>query len=193
LTDEVTRENWLKYNNPDGPQQTEMGIALPPWIIEAQNNIWVLGVYGLMFGIALPALVGRWWFGNRAQTKDGVDASTAASFFRALKEESDMATVVGALGQAAEWNSKTASKRQQQIDALEEQVSSKLGENWMELCRLADANGQAHPGRRQALVLLYAHLLRLPITDASLQKGKHISPFSHRIQSADLKLQSKLV
>lgn len=36
-----------------------MGIALPKWIIEGKNNIWVLGVYGLVFGGALPALVVR--------------------------------------------------------------------------------------------------------------------------------------
>lgn len=36
-----------------------MGIALPQWIVEGQNNIWVLGVYGLLFGGALPALVVR--------------------------------------------------------------------------------------------------------------------------------------
>ena len=34
-----------------------MGIALPQWIIEGKNNIWVLGLYGLLFGGALPALV----------------------------------------------------------------------------------------------------------------------------------------
>jgi translocation protein SEC63 len=176
LTDEVTRENWLKYNNPDGPQQTEMGIALPPWIIEAQNNIWVLGAYGLIFGGALPALVGRWWFGSRAQTKDGVEASTAASFFRLLKEESEMADVVGALGRAAEWNAKNkaaskVSQRQQHLDALEEQIKAKLGDNWTDICRLAEASGLGHAGRRQALVLLYAHFLRLPVEDASLAKG----------------------
>ena len=34
-----------------------MGIALPTWVVEGQNNIWVLGVYGLVFGIALPYIV----------------------------------------------------------------------------------------------------------------------------------------
>lgn len=44
-----------------------MGIALPEWVIESQNNIWVLGAYGLVFGLGLPYLVvralvlgGRW-------------------------------------------------------------------------------------------------------------------------------------
>lgn len=34
-----------------------MGIALPKWIIEGKNNIWVLGAYGILFGGALPTLV----------------------------------------------------------------------------------------------------------------------------------------
>lgn len=36
-----------------------MGIALPQWIIEGHNNIWVLAVYGLVFGIGLPMLLVR--------------------------------------------------------------------------------------------------------------------------------------
>lgn len=34
-----------------------MGIAIPKWIVEGKNNIWVLGFYGIVFGGALPALV----------------------------------------------------------------------------------------------------------------------------------------
>jgi translocation protein SEC63 len=176
----VTRENLLKYNHPDGPQPVTTGIALPPWIVEAQNNIWVLGVYGLIFGGALPAMVGRWWFGSRAQTKDGVEVNTAAAFFRTIKEESGMSDVVGALGHAAEWDAgdKSASKvsqRQQHLDALESAISSKLGNDWSEIRRLAQATGATHPGRRQALILLYAHLLRLPVEDATLAKGEVFS------------------
>jgi hypothetical protein len=59
LTDEKIKENWIKYNHPDGPQSTTMGIALPKWIVEGKNRIWVLAVYGLVFGGALPALVVR--------------------------------------------------------------------------------------------------------------------------------------
>jgi preprotein translocase subunit Sec63 len=34
-----------------------MGIALPPWIVEAHNNAWVLGFYGILFGVGLPIVV----------------------------------------------------------------------------------------------------------------------------------------
>jgi translocation protein SEC63 len=39
-----------------------MGIALPKWIIEGKNRIWVLAAYGLVFGGALPALVVSCYF-----------------------------------------------------------------------------------------------------------------------------------
>ncbi len=57
LTDETIRKNWEMYGHPDGRQEVSMGIALPKWIVESGNNIWVLGAYGLLFGGALPALV----------------------------------------------------------------------------------------------------------------------------------------
>lgn len=41
LTDEVSRQNWELYGNPDGPQAAVFGIALPSWIVDKDNSIWV--------------------------------------------------------------------------------------------------------------------------------------------------------
>ncbi|ESN99078.1 hypothetical protein HELRODRAFT_188993 [Helobdella robusta] len=41
LTDDEARKNWEEYGNPDGPGATQVGIALPKWIVEKQNSIWV--------------------------------------------------------------------------------------------------------------------------------------------------------
>ena len=57
LTDEITRENLAKYGNPDGPQQREDKIAIPQWVVEGRNNIWVLGAYGLVLGGGIPFVV----------------------------------------------------------------------------------------------------------------------------------------
>jgi translocation protein SEC63 len=57
LTDEVTRENLAKYGNPDGPQQREDKIAIPQWVVEGKNGIWVLGAYGLVLGVGIPWIV----------------------------------------------------------------------------------------------------------------------------------------
>ena len=59
LTDDVARENWEKYGNPDGPGVTEFGIALPVWLVQGNNSIWVLGLYGIVFMIILPTVVVR--------------------------------------------------------------------------------------------------------------------------------------
>lgn len=54
MTDETVRKNFELYGHPDGRQEMSMGIALPTWVVESQNNIWVLGAYGLVFGLGLP-------------------------------------------------------------------------------------------------------------------------------------------
>ncbi|KAK2171190.1 hypothetical protein NP493_1094g02025 [Ridgeia piscesae] len=57
LTDEEARKNWEEYGNPDGPGATHFGIALPKWIVEKQNSVWVLGLYALVFMVVLPVVV----------------------------------------------------------------------------------------------------------------------------------------
>ncbi|OQV17240.1 Translocation protein SEC63-like protein [Hypsibius exemplaris] len=72
LTDPIARENWEKYGNPDGPGVTEFGIALPVWLVEGNNSIWVLGLYGLVFMIILPTAVGMWWYRSIRYTSEAV-------------------------------------------------------------------------------------------------------------------------
>lgn len=153
-----------------------MGIALPKWIVESQNNVWVLGVYGLLFGGALPLLVGRWWFGNRQKTKDGINAKSASAFFKSIREDASTEDVVGALGKAFEWElptTKAAHSADAELDELDKAVSSKAGSQYVEVKKLArDAQGQLHESRRRALILIYAHLTRTEIKSPHLQKGE---------------------
>ncbi|KZT66980.1 hypothetical protein DAEQUDRAFT_813134 [Daedalea quercina L-15889] len=172
LTDETIRKNWELYGHPDGRQEVSMGIALPKWIVESGNNVWVLGAYGLLFGGALPALVGRWWFGNRDKTKDGVKARSAAAFFKSLNEDSSIDEVVAGFVKAFEWERPKAivSKRENEFDDLEEQIKKRLGGKWAELRKLAEVMPGEHEMRRRAFILLYAHLLRIPIGNQSLRQ-----------------------
>ena len=59
LTDDVARENWEKYGNPDGPQAATFGIALPSWIVSEENSIWLLVLYIGVFVFGLPVIVVR--------------------------------------------------------------------------------------------------------------------------------------
>jgi len=42
LTDEVARRNWERFGNPDGPQTTKVGIGLPRFLLEKDNNLMIL-------------------------------------------------------------------------------------------------------------------------------------------------------
>ncbi|KZT21226.1 DnaJ-domain-containing protein [Neolentinus lepideus HHB14362 ss-1] len=162
LTDETIRKNWELYGHPDGRQEIIMGIALPKWIIEGKNNIWVLGAYGLVFGGALPAVVGQWWFGNRRKTKDGVEADTAATFFKAIKEEAGAGDVLAVVAPATPRKA-SAAQDAAEIGRLEAKIREQLAKSELVALPKDEKN-------RRALVLVYAHLLRLPVESASLQK-----------------------
>ncbi|GJJ07811.1 hypothetical protein Clacol_002016 [Clathrus columnatus] len=153
LTDETIRQNVIDYNDPDGRQQFSMGIAIPHWIVESQNSIWVLGVYGLLFGAGLPALVGRWWFGSRSYTKDGVRVETAELFFKSIREDISDSELLILLGKALA-NEKNILPNTA-ADGLQSQITGRLGANW--------AGNERDPKVLYTLILLYAHLLRIPV------------------------------
>lgn len=173
LTDPVIRENWEKYNNPDGRQEMSMGIALPAWIVAGHNNIYVLGVYAVLVGGVLPMLVGRWWFGNRQKTKDGIHANSAAAFFLNLKEESTDADVVRVLASAYQFE--TVPSVKESTDDLEAEIREAVGPTvW---AGIVGENAR----QQRAMVLLYAHLLRLNVSKG-LAKGRFVLlplPVSH--------------
>ncbi|KAF4602544.1 secretory subunit [Pleurotus pulmonarius] len=176
LTDATIRQNWELYGHPDGRQEMSMGIALPKWIVEGKNNIYVLGFYALVIGLGLPLLVGRWWFGSRQRTKDGVNAKSAAAFFKTLKEESAMGDVVGSLGKAYEYENPspiTSAAEREELKALEKEIALSADKKWTDVKKLIETDDGKGPGfetRWKALVLIYAHLLRLPVKAPSLQQ-----------------------
>lgn len=149
-----------------------MGIALPKTIVEGRNRMYVLGAYALIFGAMLPALVGRWWFGNREKTKDGVNARSAAAFFKSLSEESNIDEVVATVGKSFEWERPKQLKQIKELDELEQQIEKVLGPKWGSLKTLAEVLPKQYTARRRAFILLYAHLLRLPVSSSSLRDGE---------------------
>ncbi|KAF7309615.1 J domain-containing protein [Mycena indigotica] len=153
LVDPVIRENLEKYGNPDGRQELSMGIALPAWLVAGQNNIYVLGAYALLIGGLLPVLVGRWWFGNRQKTKDGVNTRSAAAFFQNLTEDSTEADVVRILAAAYAFESVDTSK--ESTKGLENQIQATVGSSvWSNIVGV-DVR------QRRSMTLLYAYLLRI--------------------------------
>ncbi|ODV79964.1 translocation protein [Suhomyces tanzawaensis NRRL Y-17324] len=84
LTDEVTRNNFLKYGHPDGPQDVSHGIALPKFLVEGKYSSLMIVVYFLLIGVLLPTIVGTWWGNVKSYTKRGLHIETAGLFTRRL-------------------------------------------------------------------------------------------------------------
>ncbi|CAF2060985.1 unnamed protein product [Rotaria magnacalcarata] len=61
LTDEESKNNWKTYGNPDGPGVTHFGIALPKWLVDHKNSLFVLLIYTGVFMIVLPVIICIWW------------------------------------------------------------------------------------------------------------------------------------
>ncbi|GAA5854067.1 hypothetical protein JCM9279_004370 [Rhodotorula babjevae] len=179
LTDDVSRRNYELYGHPDGKQEFSSGIALPAWIVESKNSPFVIGAYALLLGVVLPVLVGRWWYGTRKLTKDGVLNSTASKYFHALKEESTFPQLVDVLASSDEFavNPKLVKLRKapgkaavdeyaRLVSTVREGVDGKAG--W-------EGYATWSPAKKRARVMIAAYLLRLPIQDANLLKEKYLT------------------
>ncbi|KAI6003519.1 translocation protein sec63 [Pisolithus orientalis] len=161
LTDETIRRNYELYGHPDGRQELSMGIAIPSWIVEGKNNVWVLGIYGILVGGVLPGMVGKWWFGNRGRTKEGVSAKTAEGFWKGLAETSGI-TEVGKVFVNA-FQHERVTKVGGDLRKVEGEIEKRLGKDWSEL-----KSSPADEASTRALVLLYAHFLRLELGSKAL-------------------------
>ena len=83
---------------------------------------------------------------------------------------------MGTLGKAYKWELPVKARASDEVDQLEKSIEGRLGSKWTEVRRLAqDYDGQLHILRREALILLYSHLLRLDVQDPALQKRASIS------------------
>lgn len=103
MTDDDIRRNYEEYGHPDGKQEYSIGIALPKWIVESTNGYFLLAFYGLLFGVLMPAIVGKWWYGSRNLTKEGIETETAARYFKAVKENSRENDIVNMLAASHEF------------------------------------------------------------------------------------------
>lgn len=181
LTDEQIRQNYEQYGHPDGKQEFSMGIALPKWMIETQNNGYVLGVYGLLFGIFLPWFVGSWWYGSRRITKDGALTVTADGYFKELKEDVDFERAVEILCASTEFSAKNPKgslirnlKNESAFSALQNKVFESMKQHQIDTNSIESALRSKKSYTGKAALLLYAHMLRVPISDRSLLRGESI-------------------
>ena len=172
LLDEEVRNNWMQYGHPDGKQSFSIGIALPKLMITQGNGKYVLLFYALILGVLLPYVVGKWWYGTQALTKDGVIIASAGRIFKEWKEDITIGGVAAATSTGEEFQELIGdSDTDTGLSRLEKRVlavSPGLSKRDKE-----ELKGIDDPQRRTVLALLWAYLARLELEDASLESKKY--------------------
>ncbi|CAG9771193.1 unnamed protein product [Ceutorhynchus assimilis] len=172
LTDDEARKNWEKYGNPDGPGAMSFGIALPSWIVEKENSVWVLGLYALVFMVALPIVVGTWWYRSIKFTGDQVLLDTTQIYYYFFHKTPNMALkrVIMILAASLEFDKKHNSEieeRQSDNDEVPQLIKKlpNLNEKNKErpLCHLYSIKARA---------IIHAHLSRIPLNPDTLEKDR---------------------
>ncbi|CAO3675952.1 unnamed protein product [Umbelopsis vinacea] len=173
LTDEDTRKNYEEYGHPDGKQSYSMGIALPKWLVEGSNSYITLAFYGLLFGIFLPTHIARWWYRSRRLTRDGILNGSMALYFKELKENSTHRDIIDILSTSIEFKENIVIRPSDDanlvpiVAAIKEEMDNRYGQKFEKSKRQYSA-----PYCYKAKVLLFAHLLRVKITDSGLLKDQ---------------------
>ncbi|KAF9984231.1 secretory subunit [Modicella reniformis] len=173
LTDDETRENWEKYGHPDGSRSSmTMSIALPPWLVEAHNNFWVLSAYGIVCGLMLPYFIGKWWYRSGNFTKDRIRTKTMGVFFKKLKETSNPKEIVEILSLAEEFKVDIVSRPSDEaaLEKLAVQVGTALESRNGEKFEYTKKTNS--PASLKVLTLLYAHTLNVPVENKDLAQDQ---------------------
>ena len=144
------------------------GIALPAWIVEKENSIWVLGLYTLVFMIGLPTVVAIWWYRSSKFSADQVLIDTTQMYYYFFHKTPNMMyrralMVLSASFEFEKGHNSAIVERESdnyEIPPLFKQLPN-LGEKNKErpLCFIYSV---------KARVLLHAHLSRVPLNPDSL-------------------------
>lgn len=183
LTDDEVRNNYLMYGNPDGKQSTNVGIAIPQWVI-AEGNRWVvIAFYAALLGILLPYLVGKWWYGTQAVTKDKILLSSAAKMFKEYKEDIDEGGVVAALSAGDEYRDILKGRK---ADAGAAKIESAVtASGALQASDIEKLRSIDDPIRRKTLCLLWAYLVRIDLGDHELNRQKYeVAPIALNLNNA---------
>ncbi|KAI9668531.1 MAG: secretory subunit [Trizodia sp. TS-e1964] len=191
LTDEEIRNNYVQYGHPDGKQSFSIGIALPKFIVTDGNGKYVLLVYGLLLGVLLPYVVGKWWYGTQAKTRERVLIASAGKIFREYDENTTIAGVLNALSSGEEFREiLPGEKADSGLGKLEGKIFG-VGESPVAVSGLTLKDQKflesQESTRRKALGLMWAYLGRVDLEDPVLNDEKYeVAPTGLALNNAYL-------
>lgn len=172
LTDPATKKNWEEFGNPDGPGVTHFGIALPKWMVDDKNSIFVLGFYVLVFMIIMPTVVGLWWYKSIKYTTDKVFMITSQmyGYFYSKSPVINLIRSIMILAASFEFDRRN---NPEIIDRESDNIE--IPQLIKEFHNLHEKNREpplCYPFSLKARALIYAHLSRIPVPPETLLKDQ---------------------
>lgn len=162
LTDPETREKWEKYGNPDGPQGYSVGIALPSFLVDAQNSTIVLAIYVSFLVIIFPTVAICWW-SRQKDLYNQLNIRTMSRFVYFVKETHRFKKLVPILCLAEEYISLIQLRRSDEI--VLKKIQSLIPE--VEIAKKKNSEKSKKPNKLtipphaiKNTMLLYAHFSR---------------------------------
>lgn len=119
MTDPIIREELFSSGNPDGPQESKIGVAFPTKAIK--REIWTTIFFGYItiFAIIVPTYVGLRWSQSQ-KTKEGLYCRTAFKFFSAAahRKKLEFAEMIKLLSECDEIVEAVQSYRKLEVQKL---------------------------------------------------------------------------
>uniref|UniRef100_A0A8C9LHW9 DnaJ protein ERDJ2B-like n=1 Tax=Piliocolobus tephrosceles TaxID=591936 RepID=A0A8C9LHW9_9PRIM len=88
LTDEISKENYERYGNPDGPGMMKVGIGLPKLLIDERYQLLILSIFFLIFLVFIPAVFIIYYQKQKQYGSNGVKIETLQYLTYTINENS---------------------------------------------------------------------------------------------------------
>ncbi|KAK8593398.1 hypothetical protein V6N13_043005 [Hibiscus sabdariffa] len=193
LTDPVSRENFEKYGHPDGRQGLQMGIALPPFLLNidgASGGILLLGIVGVC--ILLPLVLAVIYLSRSAKyTGNYVMHQTLSAYYYFMKPSLAPSKVLDVFIKAAEFMEIPVRRSDEEpLQKLFVLVRSELNLDLKNIRQEQAKFWKQHPALVKAELLIQAQLTRESeaLTPALLRDFRHMLELSPRLLEELMKM-----
>lgn len=152
LTDEVAKENYEKFGNPDGRQALQLSIGLPTFLIDPANHNLVLFLYLIVLVVAIPSCVALWYSRSKKYGDSMIMYDTYGFYNFAMSEHTHPRLLPEILAGSAEF-------RELPHRGSDEGELSQLFRKYKQQDMIAKPRFN-HPSIAKANILLHAHFMR---------------------------------
>ncbi|GIX63177.1 translocation protein SEC63 [Babesia caballi] len=86
LTNDKFRQNYERYGNPDGPGMMKIGIGLPRFLVDVDNQVLILSLFFIVLLVVIPGIFFYYYRSQKLYTAMGVRLETLQLIYYTVSE-----------------------------------------------------------------------------------------------------------